>query len=707
MKILFTIFLCFITNSFLTGQFKVKVNTYYKVYYYGQPFNIFVTAINFTTQPHNMRWNSTCEASYKIIGKYNWIDNNVCRDTSTDLYFGPEESNTWSFFYDNPPLPPGHYKIAGEVIGYGKTDTIQVNIIDTLSNKYAAYYTATVKDSATGLPDIVMAAAEGADSIYTNGKGRFLLEFYSSAFADSQTIHPLVKILSQYDDNYSRRITISKGDSITGPDIILKSHRPPIVSGRVNYGGQGTGRKIDLYFLGRNYFGDERINADSNGIFSAYLNPGSYYVLCGLNYYVEGYKVSRQEYYKNTLSLDDAGLLNINKDTSGINFNFAAIQTGTISGTVKDAVTHQPLSQALVKVFTDTLNLHQTFTDANGNYSMNVPEGSYYVSASKTYLYIHKVYNDSTAVVVDSSNLNVRGINFSLVKEQISHNSIVGFVNDGISGKALSNVKVYAIPDSGGAPAQTNTDNYGRYAIEYVANGKYILLFDKTGYKSIYYNNAYKWEDAYVFNCSGYKYVEADSVFLVRTDTTGGKISGKIYTASDSALSDALIYAINSSDSVVSTALSRTDGTYTIPYLQNGDYIIKASEAGYKTEQYPEKIHVDLNQQPVVNGVNFNVNITGVKNNNNTIPVSYKLFQNYPNPFNPATTIKYKLPEDSYVRIIIYDILGNKVKELVNAYRKAGNYRVKWDAKNLASGIYFYSMQAGDFRDTKKLLFLK
>ena len=81
--------------------------------------------------------------------------------------------------------------------------------------------------------------------------------------------------------------------------------------------------------------------------------------------------------------------------------------------------------------------------------------------------------------------------------------------------------------------------------------------------------------------------------------------------------------------------------------------------------------------------------------------------QNYPNPFNPTTTINYSVPKTSFVTIKVYDMLGKEVTTLVNEEQKPGNYNVEFSANKLASGIYFYGMQAGGFVETKKLIVLK
>ncbi len=80
---------------------------------------------------------------------------------------------------------------------------------------------------------------------------------------------------------------------------------------------------------------------------------------------------------------------------------------------------------------------------------------------------------------------------------------------------------------------------------------------------------------------------------------------------------------------------------------------------------------------------------------------------NYPNPFNPTTTINYTLPKDAKVLIKVYDILGREIETLVNDFKTAGKYSVNFNAGNLASGLYFYSITAGNFHQTKKMILTK
>jgi len=91
-----------------------------------------------------------------------------------------------------------------------------------------------------------------------------------------------------------------------------------------------------------------------------------------------------------------------------------------------------------------------------------------------------------------------------------------------------------------------------------------------------------------------------------------------------------------------------------------------------------------------------------------TLPVEFSLSQNYPNPFNPSTVIRYALPLKANVTIKVYDVLGSEVATLVNnQVQNIGRYEVNFDASSIASGIYFYSINAGNFIQTKKMILLK
>ena len=127
-------------------------------------------------------------------------------------------------------------------------------------------------------------------------------------------------------------------------------------------------------------------------------------------------------------------------------------------------------------------------------------------------------------------------------------------------------------------------------------------------------------------------------------------------------------------------------------HVQNLHYLVRA-----------EDIHNNLS--PSSNQVQFG--ITGVSENGNGIPTSFALEQNYPNPFNPTTVITYALPEQSFVRLTVYNVLGQEVATLVNELQNVGNKSVEFNGNNFPSGIYFYKVTARTFSQVKKMILLK
>jgi hypothetical protein len=100
-------------------------------------------------------------------------------------------------------------------------------------------------------------------------------------------------------------------------------------------------------------------------------------------------------------------------------------------------------------------------------------------------------------------------------------------------------------------------------------------------------------------------------------------------------------------------------------------------------------------------------NLTGVQEHTNVVPSNYSLNQNYPNPFNPSTAITYTIPNISHVRLVVFNVLGKQVDVLENETKSAGSYKITWAPRNIASGVYFYRLEAGNFISTKKLILLK
>ncbi|MBX7150853.1 T9SS type A sorting domain-containing protein [bacterium] len=108
----------------------------------------------------------------------------------------------------------------------------------------------------------------------------------------------------------------------------------------------------------------------------------------------------------------------------------------------------------------------------------------------------------------------------------------------------------------------------------------------------------------------------------------------------------------------------------------------------------------------------FKVGLDATFTGNNVVPKEFTLKQNYPNPFNPSTTIAFDLPQDGTLKLVVYNLLGQRVKTLYSGFQLAGSYRISWDGKNelgqqVASGVYLYRVEAGAFVKTKKMMLIK
>jgi len=132
---------------------------------------------------------------------------------------------------------------------------------------------------------------------------------------------------------------------------------------------------------------------------------------------------------------------------------------------------------------------------------------------------------------------------------------------------------------------------------------------------------------------------------------------------------------------------------YTHSVIGQGTMTIKAIKVSNPSENYTLTFGAKLN--PV-----------GIKQISSIVQ-EFKLNQNYPNPFNPSTKIGFSVPKTDYVDLRVYDILGREVKTLLSEQLNTGEYEIEFDAKNLASGMYYYRLQSGDNVSVKKMTLVK
>ncbi|HMQ70466.1 MAG TPA: T9SS type A sorting domain-containing protein, partial [Ignavibacteria bacterium] len=155
-------------------------------------------------------------------------------------------------------------------------------------------------------------------------------------------------------------------------------------------------------------------------------------------------------------------------------------------------------------------------------------------------------------------------------------------------------------------------------------------------------------------------------------------------------------FEIERSSDNVWTKVGNVNGNGTSSTVNNYSF----TDRGLATGSYSYRLkQIDFNGNFEYFNLNNEVNIG--------TPSTYSLSQNYPNPFNPSTTINFDLPNDGNVSLKLYDMSGKEVATLVNGVRAAGYYSVNFNASQLTSGVYFYTISSDNFTATKKMLLVK
>lgn len=189
------------------------------------------------------------------------------------------------------------------------------------------------------------------------------------------------------------------------------------------------------------------------------------------------------------------------------------------------------------------------------------------------------------------------------------------------------------------------------------------------------------------------------------------------YAASDSEVDGIFPYQSFNDEEMWTTL---TSGTSHSSFIQAGDvaFIVSGGPYDIPAGDYINVVFVlagannitDLTETIANARIKYNDIPTGVENEEDELPTELTLEQNYPNPFNPATTISYTVPQNNggaNVRLVVYDILGNAIKTLVDENKSSGTYQIQFDGSSLSSGVYFYQLRTGAQILTKKMLLVK
>jgi hypothetical protein len=417
-----------------------------------------------------------------------------------------------------------------------------------------------------------------------------------------------------------------------------------------------------------------------------------------------------------------------NPEPLRVKIDFFEDEYGDFIGTVSDSLT--PLANTNIYFFYSGVYLLDTATtDALGNYQITLPEGEYTIAAEKESYFV--VFHDSTydpffATLVGLDSGELKTIDFSLLKIIDTTLSVSGEVIDSANGSPFpvgtivvrrgrhnptkrspkllqqDSISAFAgfIKPDGTFKVNVQYENY--YYVQAYTNYFLPGYYNDEGNASVFWQDA----DSLLIN----KSITDKNISLLRDSSHGGgTISGFIDFSLDDGLSDfegiTLLARSLDNGKLYSYNFGKENGEFKITNIPFGTYEVIGQKIGLDNA-ISQIVTIDqFNNQ--IQGILINFNATGVEDEEPIIPDEIRLYPNYPNPFNPVTRIKFVLSKFEHTTLRVYNLIGQEVAVLINSKLNAGSYEVSFNADNLSSGIYFYTLRAGNFKQTKKMLLLK
>jgi photosystem II stability/assembly factor-like uncharacterized protein len=249
----------------------------------------------------------------------------------------------------------------------------------------------------------------------------------------------------------------------------------------------------------------------------------------------------------------------------------------------------------------------------------------------------------------------------------------------------------------------------GFYTLPHVPmDSIFIMAYpnDEFDFVPTYYPSTIDWQEAsLVYPAENLSNINV-AVYRINNQPGQYHVSGIVYKYANNSytIDNGLIYAKSGND-FKNFGISGNSGSYTVSNLSPGTYTLTCYRIGYNSASTTVNITSSNLESVDFHLTNY---LIGVNPPDPNIPAVFSLSQNYPNPFNPVTRINYDIPKNSLVKVVIYDILGREVKRLVdNEFKQPGRYSVEFNGTNLASGIYFYRIEANEYVKAKKMVLVK
>ena len=469
----------------------------------------------------------------------------------------------------------------------------------------------------------------------------------------------------------------------------------------------------------------------ATGDYSIELAPGKYVVRCVA--YFDNYRY--MVFYDSVFTPKEAEKIDVHEDVTGIDFNLPEpmVYPFSISGTVTSRQSGLPLEGANVAFVSYNFfsNLWQTYdatTDVQGHYKIEgytmLQEDSLIGFAWKDSTFFAQFYQDEPTFhtadpIVYHANEDVTGIDFALdtIDTENGYRISGMLMNEQGEPIKMGQVTAYTTATNVGV-ITTQVDSTGHYSFDPVfptGSVVYLTAWGGFDYLPEIYNNAKTWKDA-------------DPIFIQGSDVTGinfileekkptriplAKIKGWLKkqtqglakTTATDFTGDIVYVRPEGEEEWSSYAYVKSDGSFDVPVESDGVYEYLVTDKDGNEAQ--GTITVENLEAEVT------VDITGIANpSDNLVIKTDQLFDAYPNPFNPSTTIRVQIATAGHAQLVVYNVLGQKVKTLFDGNLQPGFQKFVWNGKDdagrqVASGLYFYQLKTQNTVQTKAVMFLK
>ncbi len=475
---------------------------------------------------------------------------------------------------------------------------------------------------------------------------------------------------------------------------------------------------------------------DSNGDYQMEVPTGQFILrLTAFFQDDEGNGYMYAVYYDGVYTVEEATVVDVQDDTPGIDFTLPAAEVYpfSISGMVISENDSTPIANAKVSFVSYNIatNLWQWYmdsTDADGKYTVNGKTvlqedsliGFAYADGYFGEFYDNAATHVNATPIVYHANEDVTGIDFALnVLDTTNAHAISGTLYDE-EGNVVGQGQVTAF---------TNATNVGVISAQVDSNGHYdfgpvfpegstVYLEAWGGYNYLIniYDNAESWEDATPISI-GKDDVTIDFVMIEKAPARHylAEIKGLVGIGQDktesetSPLEGAVVYVKRQGDSEwLNSGNIDAQGNFELGVESDGVYEVKITAKGYK-DYYNDNVVVEDRSADL----NVSLTPTAIGSGNTGVVIeSPQLFNAYPNPFNPSTTIRVNMTKSEVASLVIYNVIGQKVKTLHTGLLAKGMNEFRWNAtddagRQVASGLYFYQLKTGNSIQTKAVMFIK